>query len=180
MGGEQSPLTWRKLRWRKEESPMLSWRNEGSPLRLLNRPLKAKSDVENAKPESKLLSSCDIGLFYKSPCIETNVDDEDKCGDIIGECKVSHEEKDHENKVEEIRKIDNEETTRLRTHSSENIHFPEEVVKYIFDHILDDVFNRNLDITTDQELESNNPGTELKEGVLESEVSLEKLGKGEG
>jgi len=165
---------------RKEESPMLSWRNEGSPLRLLNRPLKAKSDVENAKPESKLLSNCDIGLFYKSPCIETNVDDEDKCGDIIGECKVSHEEKDHENKVEEIQKVDNEETTRLRTHSSENIHFPEEVVKYIFDHILDDVFNRNLDITTDQELESNNPGTELKEGVLESEVSLEKLGKGEG
>ena len=199
-GGEQSaddgsPLTWRKLRWTKEESPMLSWRKEGSPLRLLNssRPLKAgqaKPDGEDigeqclhTKPESRLLYNCDTGLFYRAPCVETNANDEDRCEtkeDINGESNVSHEEKDHETKVQGIHKMENEEIiTRSNTHSSESIPFAEEVVKYIFDHILDDVFNRNFDVTTeDQELDSNNLGGELKAGVLE--VSLEKVMGGEG
>ena len=170
---EGSPLTWRKLRWTKEESPMVPLRNEGSPLRLLNRPLKGgqvKSDGENieqqdlhTKPESKLLYNCNTCLFYEAPRVQTNVDDEDRCEtneDINSECKVSHEEKDHENKVQE--KVDNEEI-------SENIPFAEEVVKYIFDHILDDIFDRNLDITTEDEELRNEKCGEIK---LENEESM--------
>ena len=150
---------------------MVPLRNEGSPLRLLNRPLKGgqvKSEGENieqqglhTKPESKLLYNCDTGLFYEAPRVQTNVDDEDRCEtneDINSECKVSHEEKDHENKVQE--KVDNEEI-------SENI--PEEVVKYIFDHILDDIFDRNLDITTEDEELRNEKCGEIK---LENEESM--------
>ena len=154
---------------------MVSWRNEGSPLRLLNRPLKGgqvKSDGENigdqcshTKPESKLLYNCDTGLFYEAPRVETNVDGEDRC-----ENEVSHEDKDHENNVE--KNMDNEEITRLRIHSSENIPFAEEVVKHIFDHILDDVFDRNMDITTeDRELIKEEGGRMVAENENEGSKS---------
>ena len=184
---------------------MVSWRNEGSPLRLLNgnRPLKHRPDMPGAgeseplhsRTGGELLYDCDNSVARNvegEPLEESKYDDpncnqgyENEIEDDIYNCKISHEEKEGgiQGGEKAAEMMDIRERRGLRSDSTENASFPAaEVVKCIFDQILDDVFNRNFNVASeDQDFDSNSLGTDegskLKAGELEDGESESMKGE---